>query len=71
MWSTMSGTLLGVFLDVALIGAAYVVGAMTPIGRYVHRMDARWTSAAAALVLIAIPLVLSILGYLEGQLKTV
>jgi hypothetical protein len=35
------------------------------------RLHYRWLRVAVSVVLVAVPIVLGVLGYLEGQLKTV
>jgi hypothetical protein len=69
LWSTASGAILGLFLDATLIGVALLLSAVFPgISARLHH---RWLTTGAAIMLAAIPLVLAILGYLEGELKTV
>jgi hypothetical protein len=68
-WSGASGLILGVFLDATLIGVALLLGAMLPAVS--RRLDPRWTVRAASVGLVAIPLGLTLLGYLEGLLKAV
>jgi hypothetical protein len=69
LWSTASGLILGVFLDATLIGVALLLGAMLP--RVSGRLRRRWLLGTAAGLLLVIPIVLAVLGYLEGELKTV
>ena len=69
LWSTVSGLVLGLFIDATLIGVALLLSAVLP--GVAARVHYRWLSFVAAVVLAAIPLVLGVLGYLEGQLKTV
>jgi hypothetical protein len=68
LWSTASGAILGLFLDATLIGVALLLSAVIP--GLSARMHHRWLTTSAAIVLAAIPVVLAVLGYLEGQLKT-
>lgn len=69
LWSTASGLILGVFLDAILLGVAFVLTSLVPaLAPKVHH---RWIVTGAAIVLIAIPFALGVLGYLEGELKTV
>lgn len=68
LWSTASGLILGLFIDATLMGVALLLSAVLP-GAF--RLPARWAGALALAVLAAIPIVLAVLGYLEGQLKTV
>jgi hypothetical protein len=67
LWSTASGVILGVFLDATLIGVALLLSAVIP-GVSV-RLHHRWLALVATIVLTAIPIVMAVLGFLEGQLK--
>ncbi len=67
LWSTVSGVILGLFIDATLIGVALLLSAVLP-GLSV-RLQNRWFTLTAALVLIVVPVVMAVLGYLEGQLK--
>ena len=67
LWSTFSGVVLGVFVDALLIGAVLLAGAVMPGA--LSRLSNRWTTLAAAALLSGIPVVLGILGLLEGRLK--
>lgn len=67
LWSTASGVILGLFIDATLIGVALLVSAVIP-GVSV-RMHHRWLALSATVVLAAIPIVMAVLGFLEGQLK--
>lgn len=67
-WSTASGAILGLFLDATLIGVALLLSAVIP-GLSV-RMHHRWITTTAAIILAAIPVALAVLGYFEGELKT-
>ena len=69
LWSTASGLILGLFLDATLIGVALLLSAIVPgiTGRVQHR----WVTIGAVLVLGLVPVVMGILGFLEGRLKTV
>lgn len=69
LWSTASGVILGVFVDATLIGVALLLGTLLPFVS--ARLHHRWLLPTAAAVLVAIPVVMAVLGYLEGQLKTV
>lgn len=69
LWSTASGLILGVFLDATLIGVALLLSAVVP--GLSPRVPPRWLGVSAAFLLCAIPVVLGVLGFLEGQLKTV
>jgi hypothetical protein len=69
LWSTASGLILGLFLDATLIGVALLLSAVLP--DVSARLHYRWLRVAVSVVLVAVPIVLGVLGYLEGQLKTV
>lgn len=69
LWSTASGIILGVFIDATLAGVALLLSAVAP--GLSARLHHRWLAGAATIVLVLIPLVLAVLGYLEGELKTV
>jgi len=68
LWSTVSGALLGLFIDATLIGLAVLASAVIP--GMSARMHHRWFTTSSAVILTIIPLALSVLGFLEGQLKT-
>jgi hypothetical protein len=68
LWSTASGVILGVFIDATLIGIALLLGTVLPFVS--SRLHQRWLLVSAACLLAAIPVILAVLGYLEGQLKT-
>lgn len=69
LWSTASGVILGVFLDATLMGVALLLSAVIP--GLSPRLHQRWVATSAMVVLAVIPIALAILGYLEGELKTV
>lgn len=69
LWSMVSGAILGLFVDATLIGVALFLSVMLP--GVSSRLYHRWIIAAVAVVLAAIPILLSVLGYFEGELKTV
>jgi len=69
LWSTASGLILGLFIDATLIGVALLLSAVVP-GVSV-RLHYKWLKVGALLVLAGIPLLMAVLEYLEGQLKTV
>jgi hypothetical protein len=69
LWSTASGVILGLFVDATLIGVALLLSAVIP--GVSARLHHRWLTMTAAIVLAVIPLVLGVLGYLEGELKSV
>jgi hypothetical protein len=66
-WSTISGIILGVFVDATLIGVALLFSAIAP-GASV-RLSQRWLGLLMVAVLAIIPLVSAVLGFLEGRLK--
>jgi hypothetical protein len=66
-WSTLSGIILGLFVDATLIGVALLFSAISP-GASV-RLSQRWIGLLVVVVLAIIPLVLAALGFLEGRLK--
>jgi hypothetical protein len=69
LWSTVSGVILGLFIDATLIGVALLFSVlMPPIGA---RFQQRWFGVATGVVLVGIPLVMAVLGFLEGRLKAV
>jgi hypothetical protein len=67
LWSTVSGAILGVFIDATIIGLAVLVSALVPA--LSTRLHHRWFATSSAVVLGMIPLALAVLGFLEGQLK--
>jgi len=69
VWSTVSGIILGLFVDATLIGVALLFGAVVPA--ISARLNQRWLVFSAVSVLAIIPLVLAVLGFLEGRLKAV
>jgi hypothetical protein len=69
LWSTASGVILGLFIDATLIGVALLLSTVIP--SVFTRFHSRWATIAVAVVLGTIPIILAVLGYLEGQLKTV
>jgi hypothetical protein len=66
-WSTASGVILGIFFDATLIGVALLLSAIFPA--VANRLNHRWFVALSTVVLVAVPLFLAVLGYLEGELK--
>ena len=68
LWSTVSGALLGLFIDATLIGLAVLASALVPA--FSSRLHHKWFTLSATAVLALIPLTLAVLGFLEGQLKT-
>ena len=69
LWSTASGLILGLFIDATLIGVALLLSTLAP--SIIVRLHQRWLAVVATAVLVIIPLLLAVLGYLEGRLKTV
>ncbi len=69
LWSAASGAIIGLFIDAGLVGGAVLAGALLPQLRLADRVHGRWIVAAVLVALIAIPACLTVLGYLEGQLK--
>lgn len=69
LWSTASGLILGVFIDATLVGVALLLSTVLP--SLADGLRSRWVATAALFALCAVPIVLGVLGYLEGQLKTV
>lgn len=68
-WSTISGAVLGLFIDATLIGVALLLSTVIPGGT--ARFEQRWLTAAAIVILVGVFVAMSVLGYLEGQLKAV
>ena len=66
-WSTVSGVVLGVFVDALLIGVALLMGALVP--GIAARLHQRWATVAGVVVLTAVPAAMALLGFLEGRLK--
>ena len=69
LWSTASGLILGIFIDATLIGVALLLSAVIP--GMSARFHYRWLRIVTLIVLAAIPVTMGVLGFLEGQLKTV
>jgi hypothetical protein len=69
LWSTASGLILGLFIDATLMGVALLLSAIVPgVG---SRLQHRWIGISAGVLMMLIPVVLGVLGFLEGELKTV
>jgi hypothetical protein len=66
LWSTISGAVLGLFIDATLIGVAVLLSALPGVA---SRLNHRWIATTAAAALVAILIAMAVLGYLEGQLK--
>ena len=69
LWSTASGLILGVFIDATLIGVALLLSAVFP--GISARLHYRWLRVAAVIVLAVMPVLMGVLGFLEGRLKAV
>lgn len=68
VWSTVSGALLGLFIDATLLGIAVLASTVVPaLGT---RLQHRWLALSSIVVLAIIPTAMAVLGFLEGQLKT-
>jgi hypothetical protein len=68
VWSTVSGALLGLFIDATLLGVVVLVSTVVPaLGT---RLQNRWFAIPAVVLLAVIPTAMAVLGFLEGQLKT-
>ena len=67
LWSTVSGAILGLFIDATLIGVALLLGTVLPAVS--TRLHSRRLAICAAGILAVIPLALAVLGFLEGELK--
>jgi hypothetical protein len=63
-WSVVSGLVAGLILDLLIAGVIAVIGAFAPA-----RMAGRWSHPVVIGLLIVIPIVGAVLGYLEGRLK--
>jgi hypothetical protein len=68
-WSTVSGAVLGLFIDATLIGVALLLSAIIPGAP--ARFEHRWLPTAGVVVLAMIFVAMTVLGFLEGQLKAV
>ena len=66
VWSTISGAILGLFVDATLIGVALLLSALPGVA---SRLNQRWIMTTATVGLVAILAAMAVLGYLEGQLK--
>jgi uncharacterized membrane protein len=66
MWSTISGAVLGLFIDATLIGVALLLLAIPGLA---SRVNHRWIATMAVVGLVAVFVAMTVLGYLEGQLK--
>ena len=63
----MSGVAMGLLVDAALVGAAFVVSILLP--GLSPRLNHRSLAIGAGTLLVAVPIALAVLGYLEGELK--
>jgi uncharacterized protein (UPF0303 family) len=66
VWSTISGAVLGIYIDATLICVALLFLALPGVA---SRMNQRWIMTTATVGLVAILVAMSVLGYLEGELK--
>jgi hypothetical protein len=66
LWSTLSGALLGVFLGTFVLGALALVTSVLPL---LDRVAERLRYAALLVLLVIVPIVGGVLGYLEGRAK--
>ncbi|HXT14074.1 MAG TPA: hypothetical protein VN706_00500 [Gemmatimonadaceae bacterium] len=69
LWSAASGVILGIFIDATLIGVALLLSTLIP--GVSARLHQRWLMLAAGAIMVLIPSVMGVLGFLEGQLKAV
>lgn len=69
LWSTASGAILGIFVDATLMGVALLFGTVFP--SVSGRLHNRLLLMSATLLLCAVPIVMAVLGFLEGRLKSV
>jgi hypothetical protein len=67
LWSTLSGAILGLFVDATLIGVALLFSALLP--GVSARLEQRWLAILAVVALVVFPLASAALGFLEGRLK--
>jgi hypothetical protein len=65
-WSAASGAVLGVFIDAILLGVALLFSAVLPAREF-----PRWVLVLGWLTLVGVLFVMTVLGYLEGRLKSV
>jgi hypothetical protein len=68
-WSTVSGVILGLFVDALVVGAALLLSTIVPLGAL--KAHQRWLTMVAAIVFVLVPAAFAVLGYLEGRLKAV
>jgi hypothetical protein len=66
LWSTISGAVLGIFIDATLIGVASLLSVLPGVA---SRLNHRWITTTASIGLASILAAMAVLGYLEGQLK--
>ena len=66
-WSTFSGLLLALFVAVFAIGVVTMIATLFP--DTVGRVVARWRGIGLVAVLVVLPLLGAIAGFLEGKLK--
>ena len=68
VWSTVSGLMLGAFVDALLIGVTVALSAVLP--SVATGLTHRWVRGAALVALGLIAAAAGTLGFLEGRLKT-
>lgn len=66
LWSTLSGALLGVFAGVFALGALALGASVLP---GLERLAERVRAVALLVLLVIVPIVGGVLGYLEGRAK--
>jgi hypothetical protein len=66
LWSSLAGALLGVFVGVLALGALVLAASVLPP---VQRAGERLRPAVLIVLLVVVPLVGGVLGYLEGRAK--
>jgi voltage-gated potassium channel Kch len=69
LWSTASGLILGLFIEATLVGVALLFSTIVP--GVAARLHYRWLAIAVTVALAGVPVVMAVLGLLEGKLKTV
>jgi hypothetical protein len=67
LWSAGSGIVIGLIIDLLLVGAWMVAGTFLPA--IAPRNLSRSGLGAVIFALVAIPLAACLIGYLEGRLK--
>jgi hypothetical protein len=67
IWSTVSGILIGLLIDAVLVGLAILGGVVFPAVQL--RLATNLGVTIAVGLLLVIPVVTGVLGFLEGRLK--